>query len=167
MPITNDNQRTGKKTIRGYLTQFDGQSFYCIDNYDAMPPFLMSVVSSGDLWMYISSNGGLTAGRQNYNNALFPYETDDKLHDAHTHSGSVSLVKEINNENNDAWQPFSKNHQSNIQRKLLKSASGTSLIFEETNLDLKLKFTYSWNSCETLGWIRKVKIENLSEKTKK
>ncbi|MBS4014366.1 MAG: hypothetical protein KGZ97_11525 [Bacteroidetes bacterium] len=167
MPTINNKKLSDEKTIRGYLKQYDGQSFYCIENYDEMPAFLISIVSSGDLWMYISSKGGLTAGRQNYNNALFPYETDDKLHDAHLHSGPFSIIKEINKDITEIWQPFGYNHQSNIKRRLLKSSSGTSIVFEEMNHSLGLKFTYSWSSCETLGWVRKVKIENLSKKSRK
>jgi len=34
---------------------------YRIPDFDQMPPFLMSIVSDSDLWMYVSSNGGLTA----------------------------------------------------------------------------------------------------------
>ncbi|MBE0673562.1 MAG: hypothetical protein IH591_02780, partial [Bacteroidales bacterium] len=35
--------------------------FYKISNSDSMRPFLMSIVSDSNHWMFISSNGGLTA----------------------------------------------------------------------------------------------------------
>jgi hypothetical protein len=37
------------------------------------------VVSNGDLWMFVGSNGALTAGRRDPDRALFPYQTADKL----------------------------------------------------------------------------------------
>ena len=36
-----------------------------------MRPFFMSIVSNSDHWMFISSTGGLSAGRKNSNYALF------------------------------------------------------------------------------------------------
>ena len=39
----------------------------------------MSIVSDSNHWLFISSNGGLTAGRKNAEFALFPYYTDDKI----------------------------------------------------------------------------------------
>ena len=37
---------------------------YKISNVDRMDPFLMSLTSSDNHWMFISSNGALTAGRK-------------------------------------------------------------------------------------------------------
>ena len=42
---------------------------------DDIDPFLMTVVSNSDLWMFVSSGGGLTAGRVDAEGSLFPYET--------------------------------------------------------------------------------------------
>ena len=36
---------------------------YKIEKIDQMDPFLMSITSSDNHWMFISSNGALTAGR--------------------------------------------------------------------------------------------------------
>ena len=54
----------GKEVIRS------GESFYKISNADLMRPFFMSIVSNSDHWMFISSNGSLSAGRKNNNYAL-------------------------------------------------------------------------------------------------
>ena len=43
----------------------DNEKFFKISNSDNMRPFFMSIVSDSDHWMFISSNGGLTAGRRN------------------------------------------------------------------------------------------------------
>src|SRR5689334_7416846 len=60
-------------TVQGSRVVLDGEDFYQIANYDRLRPFFMTIVSSGDHWMFISSNGGLTAGRRNPDLALFPY----------------------------------------------------------------------------------------------
>ena len=49
--------------------------------------------SDADLWMFIASGGGLTAGRVDADGSLFPYQTVDKLHDAHHHPGLVTLIR--------------------------------------------------------------------------
>jgi hypothetical protein len=67
---------------RGEFVERDGVSYYRIRDYHVMPPFFMSVVSGSNHWMFVSSTGGLTCGRRNPDHALFPYTTDDKIHDA-------------------------------------------------------------------------------------
>jgi hypothetical protein len=58
-----------------------------------MPPFLVSVISSADHWLFVSSSGGLTAGRVSPESALFPYVTVDKLHDAAPHTGCKTILR--------------------------------------------------------------------------
>lgn len=53
------------KSVEGTLTNVDNERFYCISNYDEIPPFLISLVSDSDHWLFTSSNGALTAGRKN------------------------------------------------------------------------------------------------------
>ena len=67
------------KNVQGQFITIDGERFYEIANYDAMQPFFISLASDTDLWMYLASTGGLTAGRRSPNEALFPYYTDDKI----------------------------------------------------------------------------------------
>ena len=70
------------KSVSGSFVKLKSGEYYRIENSDQMSPFLMSIVSDSDHWMFISSNGALTAGRKDPNNALFPYVTDDKIHDS-------------------------------------------------------------------------------------
>ena len=67
------------KKVKGEEINVEGESFYKISNSDFMRPFFMSIVSDSDHWMFISSNGSLSAGRKNCNYAIFPYYTDDKI----------------------------------------------------------------------------------------
>ena len=77
--------------VEGEAVSINGESFYKIANYDQMRPFFMSVVSSSNHWMFISSTGGLTAGRKNSNYSLFPYYTDDKISESFETTGSKSI----------------------------------------------------------------------------
>jgi len=72
----------------GFVTLF-GESYYRITNYDRMPPFFMNLVSSSDHWIFISSTGGLAAGRRNANSALFPYYTDDRIAENAGNTGHI------------------------------------------------------------------------------
>ncbi len=151
--------------INGHLTEINGESFYCIEHYNLMAPFLMSIVSSGDLWLYLSSNGGLTAGRQNFDNALFPYNTDDKIHEAHMTTGPFTLIR-VNEANRKLiWEPFSVKNAGlyHIQRNLYKNVPGNKVVFEEINHTLELSFSYAWRSSDEFGWIRQPVLKNLSD----
>ncbi len=155
-----------KKEVKGYLTQMEGESMYCIENYDIMPPFLMSIVSSSDLWMFLSSSGSLTAGRQNYNNAIFPYYTDDKIHSSSEITGPKTIIRINNGDKLLIWEPFSNRYQGlySISRNLYKNSLGNRILFEEINHDLQIKFSYSWMNSDNIGWVRKCNLENLSSK---
>ena len=57
------NPNTGE--VGGSQMELEGEVYYKISNSDLMRPFFMSIVSDANHWMFISSNGGLTAGRKN------------------------------------------------------------------------------------------------------
>lgn len=58
--------------VVGEFIQIDGERLYKIRNYDLMESFFMSLVSHSDHWMFLSSTGGMSAGRKNEQSALFP-----------------------------------------------------------------------------------------------
>ena len=70
-----------KPDVKGQFVEIENEKFYKISNCNQMPDFFMTIVSNSDHWMFISSNGSLSAGRKDRNNALFPYYTVDKIHD--------------------------------------------------------------------------------------
>ena len=84
--------------IKGTLVNIDNEVYYKISNSDKMRPFFMSIVSDSNHWMFISSNGGLTAGRKNSEFALFPYYTDDKITEAAEITGSKSIFQVVKND---------------------------------------------------------------------
>ena len=82
-----------EKKISINSIKINGATFFKIENVDLLRPFFMSMVSSGNHWMFISSNGGLSAGRKNENNSLFPYYTVDKITESNEVTGSKTILK--------------------------------------------------------------------------
>jgi hypothetical protein len=151
------------KVIGKYIT-LSGERFYCIENYDQMPPFFMSIVSNADHWMFISSTGGLAAGRQNSESALFPYETDDKITESFPNTGPLSIFLVTRGEITYLWEPFSDRYEGlyQIERKIYKNVSGNKLIFEESNLDLGLTYRRSWRTSDKFGFVLTSWLHNQS-----
>jgi len=150
------------KFVKGDYHEIDGETFYKISNYNKMTPFFMSIVSSSDHWSFISSNGGLTAGRKNPDNALFPYYNDDIIHDSNEKTGSKSIFKIEIGEDIFLWEPFSNNYQNiyDIERNIYKNIPGNKILFEEINNDLGISFSYYWLNSEKFGFVKKSKITN-------
>jgi len=150
--------------VDGRLVDLAGERYYRIGHYDHMDPFFMSVVSDSDHWMFLSSTGGLTAGRREPDNALFPYYTDDRIHDAGETTGAISLLRVTREGATALWEPFSTRQQGlyGIERALYKSVYGNRVLFEETNHDLGLVFRYSWSNSDTYGFVRQSEMVNIS-----
>ncbi len=141
-----------------------GETYYKIQNSDAIPPFLISIVSSSNHWLFISSNGGLSAGRVNADQALFPYYTEDKITDNNDHTGSKTILRVTKDDQVRFWEPFSDRYcgQYEVERNLYKNVSGTALVFEEINHSLELRCRYAWRTGEQFGFIKTVWIANIS-----
>ncbi|MEY2964034.1 MAG: hypothetical protein RL754_1295 [Bacteroidota bacterium] len=150
------------KNVEGQTVERNGEAFYKIGNYDGMRPFFMSLVSNSNHWMFISSTGGLTAGRKNSNYALFPYYTDDKITESFETTGSKSLFLVEMDGRRMLWEPFSNRMRGlyATSRNLYKNTYGNKLLFEEINHDLGLAFSYEWNSSEAYGFVRKAELVN-------
>ena len=154
-----------KKKIEGTYVTINNERFYKITNSDAMRPFFMSVVSDSNHWMFISSNGGLSAGRKDAESALFPYYTDDKITESTAITGPKSIFRITKDGEPYLWEPFSDNYLGiyNTQRNLYKNTLGNKIIFEEINNDLGVAFRYEWNSSNEFGFVRKSKLTNISD----
>ncbi|RMG74826.1 MAG: hypothetical protein D6722_01925 [Bacteroidetes bacterium] len=148
--------------IQGEFVEIDGAPFFCIRHYDQMPPFLMSIVSAYDHWMFLSSTGGLTAGRKEADQALFPYYTDDKLHDGAEQTGSKTILLVEKAGKTYLWEPFSSRYAGAYQvaRSLYKHKFGHQVMFEEENVDLGLTFSYAWKSGDRFGWVREASLRH-------
>jgi len=148
--------------VEGALVDIDGERFYRVSNYDAMPPFFMSLVSDSDHWLFIASNGALTAGRRSPDHALFPYTTDDRIYDSQELTGSKTLLRVTREGTTSLWEPFSQRYEGmyRVSRNLYKSVFGNKIIFEEINEDLGLAFSYAWLTSERFGFVRRVALVN-------
>ncbi len=146
--------------VTGSFVTIEGVEYYKISNSQKLPPFFIQVASSSDVWIFLSSNGGITAGRKNADGNIFPYTTDDKLN-LDYETGSKTLIR-IGDE---LWQPFEQNgvQKYNITRNIYKSYLANSVIIEEINHDLSLTYQYKYHSSEKFGVIKTSKIVNTSD----
>jgi hypothetical protein len=161
----NNNQVTGEFIMLG------DERFYAINNVNKMAPFFISVISNSDHWLFVSSSGGLTAGRVSPETALFPYITVDRIHESDLHTGCKTLIRVASKDVDDQgktfnWEPFNREHDShyNVTRNLYKNLLGNKICFEEVNNDLQLKYKYTWATSEEFGFVRQCELENLSDK---
>lgn len=145
-----------KNSVELNIVQIGQDHFYKISNSDVLRPFFMSIVSDSNHWMFISSNGGLSAGRKNADYALFPYYTDDKITESAEITGSKSIFLVHKAAQSHIWEPFSHRFDGRykISRNLYKNVYGNKIIFEEENHDLKLTFRYQWNSSNLFGFVK-------------
>ena len=148
--------------VKGELVNFDNEVYYKISNSNQMRPFFMSLVSNANHWMFISSNGGLTAGRKDAESALFPYYTDDKITESADVTGSKTILQVHKDDKTFLWEPFSDKYEGvyEIKRNLYKNSYGNKLVFEEINEDLELTYRYHWNTSNEYGFIRKSNLVN-------
>ena len=141
------------------LVDMFGDRYYQIANNESLMPFFMSLVSSSDHWFYIASNGGLSVGRRNASSALFPYYPADKIIDlAHctgprTHFHLPKLGAR--------WNPFSRSSESATESIYLNE-SNSSVMFEEWEPNLQLRFRYRWNTSRQYGFVRSCELVNES-----
>jgi hypothetical protein len=150
--------------ISGEVVDLDGRRWYRIANYDAMEPFFMTLTNPENHWVFISSTGGLSAGRINRDHTLFPYTTDDKVRDGHCHTGGISrFIVTSADGSRRLWRPLETGgvRPYAIQRNLYKSDLGDALIFEEINNDLGLRFSVAWETSPEFGIHRKCTLENI------
>ncbi len=148
----------------GGFVDLDGETSYRISSYHRMAPFLVSLASDTDLWMFVTSGGGLTAGRIDAEGSLFPYRTIDQLHEGHHHTGPVTLIRVAGDRGKHTlWEPFNEANAENpaVERNLYKNIIGNRLVFEEINHDLGLAFRYQWAGCDEFGWVRTATLANL------
>lgn len=134
----------------GFITDGDVE-WYRIDHYDTLDPFLVNVVTPSDQWMFASSSGALTAGRRSADHALFPYETDDRLHRNGGTVGPVTVIRV----RSELWEPFARHVPfGTVRRSIAKPSDGTQLRFEEYHPGFGMTFRYTWATADRFGFVR-------------
>lgn len=147
----------------GGPVDLDGRRFYRITAYDQMPPFFMTLVGASDLWLFISSTGGLTAGREEAEHALFPYYTEDKVAESAGRTGGLTILRVTRGDGSSTvWQPFAETRPGDaaVERNLYKDYLGTTLIFEESHPDLGLTLRVAWETSARYGVVRTCELRS-------
>ena len=161
--LTSEQPVAGRDNdVCGEFLDMRGDRFYVIRNVQKMAPFFISLVSASDHWLFASSTGGLTAGRVSPENALFPYDTVDRLHLSGNDTGPRTMVRVRTSGGPRYWEPFNTQllHRYTIRRNVYKSVLGNKLCFEEINDDLGLAFRYTWSTSEEFGFVRDSEMLN-------
>lgn len=144
------------------LMDVGGVEMYRMPHYDRLDPFMMTISSPADHWMYLSSFGGLTAGRGDADHAIFPYETEDRLHHLQGITGPITLIRAAADGASPVlWEPFNhRQFSSSISRNLYKTVLCDRVIFEEIHHDLELTFRYQWACSPRFGFVRTATLMN-------
>jgi len=125
-----------------------------IAHLDAMAPFLTSVASASDVWLYLGSHGGVTAGRRSPDHAIFPYVTQDKLFDTAAVTGAVTVVRA---DDGTCWEPTAA---ASGPRWLARSVTGDEVVWGADHTGLGLVHRESWRAGPTFGVVRECRLTN-------
>ncbi|AEE44841.1 hypothetical protein [Cellulomonas fimi] len=165
-PARTDEPDGTSSPLTSGLVDLDGRRFYRIASYDEMPPFFMTLVGASDLWLFISSTGGVTAGREEADRALFPYATDDKVSAGAGRTGGLTLLRVGTPDGVRFWQPFADRRPGDpdVERHLYKDHLGTTLVFEETRPDVGLRIRVTWRTSARYGIVREVELASATDR---
>jgi len=161
-PVSNPPDFAPTTSPGAFVDRFGGR-YYRISNSDRLPTFFMNVVSASDQWLFLASNGSLTAGRIDAEHALFPYQPVDRVYDSAGQIGPVTALWVEADDRRVLWEPFARRSgaQNDLTRNLYKSVEGDRVWFEEINESLGLAFRYGWSTAADHGFIRRCELENL------
>ena len=130
---------------------------YKISNVDQMDPFLMSLTSSDNHWMFISSNGALTAGREKADYSLFPYITDNLIHSSLNTTGPTTTI-EIYKNNKYVKTLTPEKRMYNANKQVTTEAAIHSTVFGDLYIAIGDGNTLSKNSWTTRIWFNSFTI---------
>ena len=147
----------------GPFVEIGGVECFRIQDVDRIEPFLTTVVSDADLWMFSSSSGSLTAGRVDARHAMFPYLPDDMLHRGSGSAGPVTALARTLDGCRRLWRPFHSEPAPGCRRSLAKSLAGDRLVFEEANAEWGIRVRATWAPSRNFGWVRTVEVINESD----
>ena len=142
------------------VTHLDGEPFVTIRNVDTLPPFLVSVVSDGEGWIFAGSNAAFTAGRLSPERSLFPYRSADKILAARNGGNLYAgiLATPATGGETMLWEPFADGQNANSRRHLHKHVTGGMLVFEESCGGLGFEWHIGFS--ERHGLVKKAMLRN-------
>jgi hypothetical protein len=138
-----------------------GERHHVITGVERMAPFLMTLTSASDVWAYLTSNGGITAGRRNVDHAIFPYRTEDLVADDADVTGGVTRLRVTDSSGHTTeWRPFAPTHPDlpRVERSLAKTDLGDVVHVEERRPDLDATIRVSWRVSPRFGLVRSVSL---------
>lgn len=139
----------------------DAERCHQILDVDRMPAFLMSLTNASDVWAYLTSNGGITAGRRSADHAIFPYRTEDLIaDDQHVTGGVIRLRVTTGSGEVRHWRPFEPTHPElpRVERSLAKSDLGDVIHLIERRPDLHSSVRITWRVSPRWGLVRTVTL---------
>ena len=155
MPNATTTQSTDQAPAGSFISR-DATTLYEIRNAEQMSPFLMTIVGDTDLWMYLSSAGSFTAGRVQPDRCIFPYETDDRLHELNGLAGPLTLIRF---EDGRIWRPMDKRFDgAGATRVLRRSLVGDMVELEETDSRSGVVFRVQMSLSDTFGVVRQCEM---------
>jgi len=159
--LGNSPLRTSAGEATGDHVTLDGQPWLVIRNVDRLAPFLMTLASDNDHWLFVGSNGAFTAGHREPDRAMFPYECADRILRDPDFGGARSVFLVKRGDDLALWEPWRPSGQVyRIVRNLYKDAFGTCVMFEEINEDLQLAFRWTLSAAGAFGFVRSCVLEN-------
>ena len=129
---------------------------YKISNFKDIDPFLMSITSADNHWMYLSSTGCLSAGRQKAEYALFPYVTDDLLHKNSHFTGPVTCISVELESKKYSWQPFSDQMIPTKKIRTFIKYLGNKIVIEEINHTMDSHFSIAGRHREDMVLLKRL-----------
>ena len=168
-PVSVEPHRSGDPEVgsKDRFCQIDGERFTSVERCEDLKPFLVNVVSDDDYWMFVGSNGSITAGRRNPDDALFPYGNQDTLLDSAGSTGSLTVLR-VRSDGDapfQVWEPWSASFDGGpgSQRRLFKNITGSRIVFEETEPELGLRWRHDWSFSARHGIVRFCELLNTGD----
>jgi hypothetical protein len=131
-----------------------------IHDAHTIPPFLMNVTGDSEVWLFLSSVGGLTAGRRDAEHAIFAYETEDRLHRAYGRSGPICTMRIVRGDQSWTWAPLDPEVRRNSGYGLSKSILGNRVISRIAHAPTGLQLELRWQTCDRFGLVRTAWLSN-------
>ncbi len=149
-------------SARGGFVADGNETWYRIDDAQALPPFFLTLAGDSDLWAFVSTAGSLSAGRGNAEDAFLPYETVDKIHLRWQHTGPRTWIRFAGVDGLEVWEPFAPClHGPQAPSSVWKNISGTRIRFRQDHPSAGLRFEYEWFTSADLGLVRSASLSAL------
>lgn len=137
---------------RGGFVWEDAELWYVINDVHAMDDFFLTLPGRGDVWAFLWSQGGITAGRESAEQAIFPYYTADKISDMKYSTGPVSIIRMDDR----LWYPLDPTRRETYSIAMTRNMS--KIRFAEKNEELGLTYELTWQTSERFGLVKQVSI---------